>query len=134
MLFTRSKVRKPLFALSLVFALCFTLYACVPEGGIVILEDGKTGFSMEFKDYNSKNKCELLLDKGDEVQVEITCDGGKIDFTMSGKKGSEPYSGNDVETTKFTITVAESDDYVFELSCKYASGKIVVKKLEKDES
>lgn len=100
------------------------------KGGIVILEDGRgTGFAMEFKGFNTKNKCELSLAGGDVVQVEVEREEGKIALAVSGKNGSEPYTGNDLGSGIFTIAVFEADDYVFRITGKEATGKVTVKNL-----
>jgi hypothetical protein len=98
------------------------------KGEIVILEDGNgTGFTMSLKEYNFRNKCELSLNKGDVVQIEIEHEGGIINFTVTGKRGSEPYTGNDMKSGIFTITVSETDDYIFSVRGKAATGDIIVK-------
>lgn len=109
----------------------FALSACTAgKGSIVILEDGRgTGFTMELEKFNAENKCELSLAAGAEVQVKVEREGGKIAFTVSGKNGSEPYAGNDLESGTFTITVSETDEYVFRITGKDATGKITVKNL-----
>ena len=113
--------------LTLLFILA--LSACTAaKGNILILEDGQgTGFTMTLKQYTSMNKCELSLAKGDVLQVEIDREEGQISFTVSGKNGSEPYAGNDLQTGIFTITVSETDEYVFRVNGKAATGKIVVR-------
>ncbi len=100
------------------------------NGSIVILgnPNGKS-FTMNFTQFNSKNKCELSLLGGDVLQVEVTRDSGKIALTVSGKNGDEPYTGNDLESGIFTIAVSETDEYVFQITCKDATGKITVKNL-----
>ncbi len=101
------------------------------KGGIVILENPKgTGFTMEFKEFSARNKCELYLAEGDVLQVEITRESGKIALAVSGKNGSEPYTGNDLKSGIFTVTISEADKYEFRINGRDATGKIVVKKLE----
>lgn len=117
---------------ALIVGAVLVLAACAaPDGGILILEnpDG-AGFSMEFSKYDGENKCELSLQKNDEVQVEITCDKGSFTFTITGKNGSEPYAGNISESGTFTVTVSEADTYVFWIAGKSATGKIAVRKLD----
>lgn len=111
--------------------LIFSLAACGGKGSIVILEDGHgTGFTMTFKDYDSSDKCELSLEKGDVVKITIERQDGRISyFSMDGKKGSQPYIGNNLESREFTVTVQETDRYVFRIAGKDATGKITVKNL-----
>lgn len=115
----------------IIIAATLLLAACsAPEGGIVILENPSgTEFTMEFKERSAKDKCELSLKKEDTVQIEITRDGGEIALTVSGKNGGEPYTGNDLESGIFTIAVSETDEYVFRITGKDATGKITVKNL-----
>lgn len=97
------------------------------RGSIVILEkpDG-SGFTINLQEWNSKNKCELFLKKGDVIQIEVTKEEGEIGLLLRGKNGSEPYEGNGLKTTVFTVTISETDNYIFYVSGKKASGKIKV--------
>jgi len=78
----------------------------------------------------TQNKCELFLNKGDVVQIEVEREYGKIDLMISGKNGSEPYAGNSLESGLFTVKVSETDKYNFQISGKDASGKVIVKLVE----
>lgn len=125
------KMHVVIFSGVLTLLFIFTLSACTgAKGSIVILEDGHgTGFTIDLKEYNSRIKCELSLTKGDEVLVEIECKEGNIALVVSGNNGCQPYSGNDLDFIKFTITISETDDYVFRITGKDATGKITVKNL-----
>lgn len=118
----------------IILAAILLLSACAaPKGGIVILENPQTkGFTMEFRKYNEKDKCKLSLAEGDELLVEVTRDSGKIALAVSGRNGSEPYTGNDLRTGTFTVTVHETDEYEFTITGKDATGKISVKNLGSD--
>lgn len=115
----------------IVLAVILLLSACTaPKGSIVILENPKgTGFTMDFTQFNAKSKCDLSLDDGDVLQVEVIRDSGSIALTVSGQNGEEPYTGNDLESGIFTIAVSETDEYVFQITGKDANGKIEVKNL-----
>jgi len=129
------KMNIAIFAGVLTFLFLITLSACsAAEGSIVILENGSgTGFTMDLKEFDSKNKCELSLAEGDVVQVEVEHEDGKIVLTVTGKNGSEPYTGNVLEPVKFTITASETDDYVFSVTGEKATGKITVINLGSEE-
>lgn len=75
--------------LNLLLVLVFSACA-VPEGSIVIVEDGHgSDFSMKFKDFNSENKCELSLNGGDVIQVEVEREGGGIAFwSVAGREAN----------------------------------------------
>ncbi len=107
------------------------LSACAASSGsITIIENlNETGFTMDFTQFSTKNKCKLSLGDGDVLQIDVTRDSGKIALTVSGKNGSEPYTGNDLKSGMFTITVSETDEYVFQIIGKEAEGKIIVKNL-----
>jgi hypothetical protein len=116
--------------IGIILVVALLLSACATGGRIVILEEphGK-GFAMDFTNFNANNKCTLALADGDVVQVEIVRDSGRIDLSVSGLKGSEPYRGNDLKTNTFTVRVSETDDYVFRITGNKANGKITVKNL-----
>ncbi len=115
----------------LILSVVLLLSSCaVLNGKIMILEDKNgRGFTMDFQEYSATSTCELSLEDGDVLQVEVTRTSGKIAFSVNGKSGSEPYTGNDLPTGIFTVTVSETDEYVFEITGDQASGSIIVKNL-----
>src|SRR5690554_1894452 len=94
------KKMQPSIFLSLLIAIIIAISACsASEGSIVILEKPNgNGFTMDFRDWNSNNKCTLSLNKGDILQIEIACEEGEIELTVSGQNGSEPYTGNNLKS------------------------------------
>lgn len=128
----RNRNIKQIIFLLLMVAIITTASACsAPKGSILIVEnvDG-TGFTMDFKDWSSNNKCELSLNKGDVLQIEIDREDGKISLRISGKNGSEPYEGNNLESGLFTVKVPERDAYAICITGKNATGKVMVKIVE----
>ena len=104
------------------------------KGSVVILEKpGNARFDISFEQWSAQSKCEMSLKKGDEVRVEVDCESGELDLSMRGKKGSEPYTGNDITEVAFTVTVDETDDYVFSFSGAKATGTITLINLSKGE-
>ncbi|HPD00954.1 MAG TPA: hypothetical protein PLA01_06345 [Acetivibrio sp.] len=122
----------PIILLPLVIVIIISISACsVPKGSIVILENPNgTGVTMDFKEWNSKSKCELSLNKGDVLQIEVDREYGEIALTVSGKNGSEPYTGNNLKSGLFTVTVSETDKYDIRITGKDATGKVTVKNVE----
>lgn len=118
-------------ALLLCIAVILIISSCsAQKDSIVILENtNRTAFTMIFSNFSAKSKCELSLNKRDVVQFDVEREGGEIAFTVNGKNGSEPYSGNDLQSGIFTVTVSETDVYVFRITGKAATGKITVKNL-----
>lgn len=128
----RSKKIRPIVSLLFLIVILITLSACAAtRGGILILEnpDG-TGFTMDFNDWTSKNKCELSLSAGDILQIEVTREAGEINLTILGSTGTQPYTGNDLKSGLFTVTVYETDAYEIRINGKDATGKVVVKIVE----
>ena len=84
----------PIIFLPLFIAIIISISACsAAKGSIVILENPNgTGFTMDFKEWSSKNKCGLSLKKGDVLQIEVAHEAGKIALSVSGENGSEPYT------------------------------------------
>jgi len=124
-----TKIMHPIVFLPLLIAILIVISGCsATKGSIVILENPKgTGFSMDFKEWSATNKCELSLNKGDTLQIEVDREAGKISLAVNGKKGSEPYTGNDLRSGVFTVTVAETDQYSVRITGKDATGKVTVK-------
>jgi len=120
----------PIIFLPLFIAVIIVISNCsAQKGGIVILEDPNgTGFTMDFKEWSSKNKCELSLNKGDVLQIEVALEEGEIGLLIKGENGTEPYTGNNLKSIKFTVTVSETDRYITHVTGKNATGKITVKK------
>lgn len=83
---------------------------------------------MDFKEWSSKNKCELSLNKGDVLQIEVVREDGEVGLTIRGENGTEPYTGNIRESIEFTVTVSETGTYTAYITGKNATGKITVKK------
>ena len=117
-----------LLAISIIFAVS----ACTAsKGSIVILENpGGKGFTMDFKEWSSQNKCELSLNKRDVLQIEVIHEDGEIALAVSGKNGREPYTGNNLESGMFTVTISETDKYDIRITGKGATGKVTVKNAE----
>ncbi|MCR6545756.1 hypothetical protein [Dehalobacterium formicoaceticum] len=114
----------------IILAAMLLLSACAAPNGIMVLENlNGTGFTMDLTQFNAETKWGMSLTGGDVLQVEVTRDSGKIALAVNGKNGSEPYTGNDLESGIFTITVSEADEYVFRITGKDATGKILVKNL-----
>jgi len=100
------------------------------KGSIAIFENPNgIGFTIEFRKFSARNKCELPLKKNDEIQIEISREDGEIAMTISGKNGSEPYTGNHLQPGIFTVAVSETDEYVFTITGHKATGKVIVKNL-----
>jgi hypothetical protein len=114
--------------LPLAIAIITSVTACTAGGSIVILgSPDRTACTMDFREWSSKNKCELSLSKGDVLQIEVVREDGEIDLAVSGKNGSEPYTGNDLESCAFTVTISETDKYDVRISGRDATGNVRLK-------
>jgi hypothetical protein len=126
----------PAVFLPLIIAIIIAISACTASrGSIVIFENlNGTGFTMDFKEWSAKNKCELSLNRGDVLQFEVDREDGEIALTVSGRHGSEPYRGNDVRSGIFTVTVSETDHYAIRIAGKDATGKVTVKNIDSSKN
>lgn len=132
---SRAQNRRPVILL-VTAVLMLLLTACSGvKGGILIFEDfrGK-GCTMEFEDWETSNKCELSLSGNDVLQVELTLESGALALSVSGKKGSEPYAGKNLQPGVFTVTVSETDEYIIAVTGERASGRLAVKNLGNPQS
>lgn len=121
----------PVALIQLIICMMIALPACSGSAGsIVILENlNGTEFTMDLKEWSANNKCEMSLNKGDVLLVEVACETGEIALLISGKNGSEPYMGNNLKSIVFTVTVSETDRYEVRITGKNATGKVTVKNL-----
>ncbi|NLT57925.1 MAG: hypothetical protein GXX99_03060 [Clostridiales bacterium] len=99
------------------------------DGTVRLEQPDETAFTVEFEAWSAENACELSLMQQDTLQIEVSRDDGKIGLTIRGKNGSEPYTGNDLCPGLFTVTVSETDDYVFTLTGDRATGRVAVRNL-----
>jgi len=83
---------------------------------------------MEFKEWSSKDKYTIYLNKGDVLKFEVIHEDGEIGLTVIGQKGSEPYTGNNLMSGIFTVTVSESDNYDIQIIGKDATGLVILSK------
>lgn len=123
-------MRRILSILTLALIL-LTLTACgATKGSIVIIENmNGSGCEINFSEWTDQNKCELSLNKNDELQVEIVCESGDIALSICGENGQNAYSGNGLETGVFTVTVFEADTYMIGIAGKSATGSIAIQSL-----
>lgn len=121
----------PIVFLPLFIAILITITNCTAAKGSIVISENPDGtaFTMDFKEWSSQNKCELSLNAGDVVQIEVVREGGEIAFAVSGKNSSEPYAGNNLQSGVFTVTVSETDEFIFRITGKEATRKITVKNL-----
>jgi hypothetical protein len=131
-----SKMKKlRLFICCLLAALVITTAtSCVvlkATGTIVILEEpGGKMFTIDFNEWTSSDECKMSLKEGDVLQFDVTQEEGEIALNLSGKNGSEPFTGNGLNLGAFTVTVQETDDYTLKITGKKATGKIILKIVE----
>jgi hypothetical protein len=126
----RNRQMRQIIFLLLLIAIMTSAACTAPKGSMVIQEDSNgKGFTLDFKEWSSENKSELSLEQGDVLQFEIVREAGEIALNVRGKNGSEPYTGNDICSGTFTVTVSEADKYDIRITGKKATGKLTVKNL-----
>lgn len=127
----KSRLRVKLISvISLLIILLFASACSAYVGTYVVYEEfGGNGATIKFTELNAQRKFEMTLKKGDEIQFEVLRKEGEISIRLIGKNGSEPYSGRDIESGIFTVTVHETDTYFVLVKGREASGKIKIKNL-----
>ena len=105
--------------------------ACTAAKGSILITESLNGTActMSFSEWTEQNKCELSLNKNDELNINIARESGDIALVIRGKNGKEAYTGSGLESGAFTVTVSEADTYVIKITGKGATGSIAVKKL-----
>ena len=121
----------PIVFLPLFITVIIVISSCTAQKGRIIINESPNGteFTMNYGKLSAKHKCELSLNKGDVLQIEVICEEGEISLEIRGKNGSQPYTGNNLKPGVFTVTVSEQDEYVFQVKGNDATGKIIVKNL-----
>lgn len=106
--------------------------ACSPQKGSIMIFESTNGTecTMEFKEWSAQNKCELSLGKNDELQIETSCENGEVSLSVKGKNGSRPYTGNNLGSGTFTVTVPQTDEYIITITGKNATGSLTAQNLE----
>ena len=118
------------FAL-MVGALLLTLAACDSAGGeLRIAQAGEGGgYKMAFSQWSGKNRQELSLEAGDELQVEALWEQGELSLGITGQNGGEAYQGKILATGLFTVKVAEGGTYEVHIAGSQATGSVLIRNL-----
>lgn len=119
----------------MVIAAILLVSACAFDKGNIDIHKNETGSEivMELTDFNAGDECRLSLKERDTLQIDISLDSGSIGLEISGINGSQPYTGNDLESALFTVTVSETDEYVFRITGNGATGKVIITNLGNKE-
>ena len=120
-----------LVGLLVLVALMTVFSACTVTAGGILMNEQPFGaqFDISFQDWSAQDKCEMKLEKGEAILVEIVRESGDLAMTIRGDNGSEPYTGQYLETGSFLLNVSESDNYVIHLEGEHACGEIVLKRV-----
>lgn len=116
----------------LIFAIIVLMFtACTAAKGSILIRENLagTGCDIDFFKWSEQNKCEISLEKNDELSVEIACDSGCIALEIYDKNGTRAYTGNGLEAGNFIVEVPEAGEYVISIKGDKASGSIHIKKL-----
>lgn len=116
----------------LIFAIIVLMFtACTAAKGSILIRENLagTGCDIDFFKWSEQNKCEISLEKNDELSVEIACDSGCIALEIYDKNGAKAYAGNGLEAGNFIVEVPEAGEYVISIKGDKASGSIHIKKL-----
>ena len=83
-------------------------------------------FRLDFSVLNTAFTSELTVAEGDELRVEIQCEGGKINLTIAPKGGTAIYTGSDLPTSAFRVIPETAGTYVLTVGGEKASGHVYV--------
>jgi hypothetical protein len=110
----------------------FVSYRCEFSLGTIVIKENeaKGEIVITLNSYNDKNDCKITLNGGDSILIDVENEKGKISLNIIGKKGSNPYTGSDVKSSRFTVTVSESDVYKIIVKGQKATGTVKIKKLK----
>ena len=127
----RFQMTKAIYALIISLFYLFLTGCEFSLGTIVIKENEAKGeIVITLNGYNDKNDCKITLNGGDSILIDVENEKGKISLNIIGKKGSNPYTGSDVKSSRFTVTVSESDVYKIIVKGQKATGTVKIKKLK----
>lgn len=112
----------------LVFAL-LALTACAPLGGAVeITQAGEAGgYELAFSWWSGEKRLEMLLEAGEELQVEAFWETGEVALAILGQNGAEAYRGKLLATGLFTVKVPERGPYGIHLNGNQATGRVLIR-------
>jgi hypothetical protein len=108
-----------------------TFSGCSIAKGSIIIKESISGTKcvVEFLEWSGQNKCELSLNKDDELQVVIACESGSVALEIRSKSGIKAYTGIGLQNCSFTVRVPETNEYVITIMGERASGSIRVEKI-----
>ncbi len=121
-------MKKIRIGLALVLAL-LALAACAPQGGTVdITQAGETeGYELAFSRWSGEKRLEILLEAGEELQVEAFWETGEVALAILSQDGAEVYRGKLLATGLFTVKVAEQGPYEIQLKGSQATGRVLIR-------
>lgn len=121
-------MKKIRIGLALVLAL-LALAACGPQGGTVdITQAGEAGgYELAFSRWTGEKRLEMLLEAGEELQVEAFWETGEAALAILGQNGAEAYRGKLLATGLFTVKVPEQGPYGIELKGDQATGRVLIR-------
>lgn len=114
--------RRIAFMVVILSAMCLT--ACGGVQGAVSEQGDEKAYSIDFTALNTAKAHELLLEKNDTLQVEITHNRGNIKLAIQGKDGHEAYAGNRLLSSVFTVGIPESGKYTVTVAGENSDGSV----------
>lgn len=88
-------------------------------------------FIMEYKVLNKTDSQLMQLEEGDKVDFEIVSEAGRLDIVVWKEEEDPIYTGTDIPTGPFQITITESGTYNFSVTGRRARGSVSIMKAEK---
>lgn len=90
------------------------------------IEKDSDAYILEFEKMNQTESHTLNLSKDDVLSVEYQIDQGQVDLTIGMEKEKAIYTGNEIDSGKFSVVVPEDGEYIISVKAKNAKGTIKI--------
>ena len=126
-------MKKILFVIMNVIIIMFFI-SCSSNSNIVTKKTiTKNCINFEFQNLDGRIDGNLDLNPGDEIEIKIDIENGKLSMEVEGENKEIPYEGKDVKSGKLSFKVAKKGTYAFILSGEKTKGNISFKKKDTDK-
>lgn len=111
----------------------FMFSSCLLTNNSVLVKEKyiNKGFDISFYKWNDYQKCEIYLNSGDILNIDIDCSSGSIDFKIVDSNENIYYVGNNQSSAQFYCTADNTGRCYIKIIGNRASGKIIIEKIGK---
>ena len=93
------------------------------EGSRFSRRGGEDEFLLAFHPLNGVLEDVYTLAEGDQIDVRIAHEKGRLDVLVAREGETPLYTGNDAQSGSFTLIVTEPGDYTLRVSGQHAYGR-----------